>query len=81
MAQLVARSTPDRCVVGSSPTCGTPGAHALEKSGKTGHFVNKNSLQGKIREFGKMGKIREKSGNFTKTCQRNIREFSPCFII
>ena len=22
MAQLVARSTPDRCVVGSSPTCG-----------------------------------------------------------
>ena len=23
MAQLVARSTPDRCVVGSSPTCGT----------------------------------------------------------
>ena len=23
MAQLVARSTPDQCVVGSSPTCGT----------------------------------------------------------
>ena len=23
VAQLVARSTPDRCVVGSSPTCGT----------------------------------------------------------
>ena len=34
-----------------------------------------------IREFGKMGKIREKSGKFTKTCQGNIREFSACFII
>ena len=44
-------------------------------------FCEKNSLQGKIREFGKMGKIREKSGNFTKTCQANIREFSACFII
>ena len=39
------------------------GAHALEKSGKTGNFVKKNSLQGKIREFGKW----VKSGNFTKT--------------
>ena len=57
------------------------GAHAREKSGKTGNFVKKNSLQGKIGEFGKMGKIREKSGNFTKTCQGNIREFSACFII
>ena len=57
------------------------GALDLEKSGKTGNFVKKNSLQGKIREFGKMGKIREKSGNFTKTCPGNIREFSACFII
>ena len=56
------------------------GAHAREKSGKTGNFVKKNSLQGKIREFGKMGKIREKSGNFTKTCQGNIREFSALYI-
>ena len=56
------------------------GAHYREKSGKTGNFVKKNSLQGKIREFGKMGKIREKSGNFTKTCQGNIREFSAIYI-
>ena len=56
------------------------GAHALEKSGKTGNFVKKNSLQGKIREFEKMGKIRGKSGNFTKTCQENIREFSALYI-
>ena len=42
--------------------------------------MKKISLQGKIREFGKMGKIREKSGNFTKTCQGNIREFSAIYI-
>ena len=28
-----------------------------------------------------MGKIREKSGNFTKTCQGNIREFSAILYI
>ena len=28
-----------------------------------------------------MGKIREKSGNFTKTCQGNIREFSVIYIL
>ena len=28
-----------------------------------------------------MGKIREKSGNFTKTCQGNIREFSDILIV
>ena len=58
------------------------GAHYRGKSGKTGNFVEKNSLRGKIREFGKMGKIRGKSGNFTKTCQGNIREFSarPIYI-
>ena len=37
--------------------------------------------RGKSGNLGKMGKIREKSGNFTKTCQGNIREFSACFII
>ena len=48
------------------------GAHYREKSGKTGNFVEKNSLPGKIREFGKNGKnqgilqkhVREISGNF-----------------
>ena len=56
------------------------GAHYREKSGKTGNVVKKNSMQGKIREFGKMGKFREKSGNFTKTCRGNIREFSAIYI-
>ena len=39
------------------------GGHAL---GKTGKMVKKNSLQGKIREFEILLKIREKSGNFKK---------------
>ena len=29
----------------------------------------------------KRGEIREKSGNFTKPCQRNIREFSAIYIL
>ena len=40
------------------------GGHALWKTGKTGKMINKNSLQGKIREFENFKKIREKSGNF-----------------
>ena len=40
------------------------GGHALWKTGKTGKMINKNSLQGKIREFENFMKIREKSGNF-----------------
>ena len=40
------------------------GGHALWKTGK---MVKKNSLQGKIREFEILLKIREKSGNFKKT--------------
>ena len=40
------------------------GGHTLWKTGKTGKMINKNSLQGKIREFDNFKKIREKSGNF-----------------
>ena len=40
------------------------GGHTLWKTGKTGKMMNKNSLQGKIREFENFMKIREKSGNF-----------------
>ena len=40
------------------------GGHTLWKTGKTGKMINKNSLQGKIREFENFMKIREKSGNF-----------------
>ena len=40
------------------------GGHTLWKTGKTGKMINKNSLQGKIREFENFKKIREKSGNF-----------------
>ena len=36
--------------------------------------MKKKSLQGKIREFGKMGKIREKSGNFTNTYFNDVRQ-------
>ena len=39
------------------------GGDELWKTGKTGKLVKKNSLQGKIREFRKKLKIREKSGN------------------
>ena len=38
------------------------GGHGLWKTGK---MMKKNSLNGKIREFDKNKKIREKSGNFT----------------
>ena len=41
------------------------GGHRLWKTGKTGKMMKKNSLNGKIREFDKNKKIREKSGNFT----------------
>ena len=40
----------------------TQGGHRLWKTGK---MMKKNSLCGKIREFDKNKKIREKSGNFT----------------
>ena len=40
------------------------GGHALWETGKTGKMINKNPLQGKIREFENFMKIREKSGNF-----------------
>jgi len=43
------------------------GGHAVWKSGKTGKMVKTNSLQGKIREFQNLNKIRELSGNFTKS--------------
>ena len=47
------------------------GGHALWKTGK---MMKKNSLQGKIREFEILLKIRGKSGNFKKSNQ--IREKS-----
>ena len=43
------------------------GGHALWKTGKTLKMMKKNSLQGKIREFEILLKIREKSGNFKKS--------------
>ena len=53
------------------------GGHALWKTGKTGKMVKKNSLQGKIREFEILLKIREKSGNFRKSylCKAKIFKF------
>ena len=68
------------------------GAHALEKSGKTGNFVKKIPCwekSGNLEKWVKSGKnqgilqkhVREKSGNFTKTCQGNIGEFSALYIM
>ena len=57
------------------------GGHALWKTGKTGKMVKKkNSLQGKIREFEILLKIREKSGNFKKSylCKVKIFKFYSC---
>ena len=52
------------------------GGHALWKTGKTGKMVEKNSLQGKIREFEILLKIREKSGNLKKSVK--IFKFYSC---
>ena len=56
------------------------GGHALWKTGKTGKMVKKKSLQGKIREFEILLKIREKSGNFKKSylCKVKIFKFYSC---
>ena len=56
------------------------GGHALWKTGKTGKMVRKKSLQGKIREFEILLKIREKSGNFKKSylCKVKIFKFYSC---
>ena len=53
------------------------GGHALWKTGK---MVKKNSLQGKIREFEILLKIREKSGNFKTSylCKVKIFKFYSC---
>ena len=56
------------------------GGHALWKTGKTGKMVKKNFLQGKIREFEILLKIKEKSGNFRKSylCKVKIFKFYSC---
>ena len=56
------------------------GGHALWKTGKTEKMVKKNSLQGKIREFEILLKIREKSGNFKKSylCKVKTFKFYSC---
>ena len=56
------------------------GGHTLWKTGKTGKMVKKKSLQGKIREFEILLKIREKSGNFKKSylCKVKIFKFYSC---
>ena len=54
------------------------GGHALWKTGKTGKMVKKNSLQGKIREFEILLKIREKSGNFKKSYLCKVKIFKFC---
>ena len=59
---LIAKSW--SCVAKSGTHDQDQGGHALWKTGKTGKMINKNSLQGKIREFENFKKIREKSGNF-----------------
>ena len=46
------------------------GGHALWKTGK---MVKKNSLQGIIREFEILLKIREKSGNFKKSYLSKVK--------
>ena len=43
------------------------GGHTLWEIGKTGKMVKKNSLQGKIKEFEILLKIREKSGNLKES--------------
>ena len=50
------------------------GGHILWKTGK---MVKKNSLQGKIREFEILLKIREQSGNFKKSylCKSKYSNF------
>ena len=51
------------------------GGHALWKTGKTGKMVEKKSLQGKIREFEILLKIRGKSGNFKKSYLCKVKIF------
>ena len=53
------------------------GGHALWKTGK---MVKKKSLQGKIREFEILLKIREKSGSLKKSylCKVKIFKFYCC---
>ena len=46
------------------------GGHGLWKTGKTWKMMKKNSLCGKIREFDKNKKIREKSGNVTSAAKK-----------
>ena len=54
-----------------------PGGNTLWK---TGEMVKKKSLQGKIREFEILLKIREKSGNLKKSylCKVKIFKFYSC---
>ena len=40
------------------------GGHVIWKTGKTVKRLDKNSMQGKFREFENVMNIREKSGNF-----------------
>ena len=63
------------CSIGTHSFC--QGGHALWKTGK---MVKKKSLQGKIREFEILLKIREKSGNFKKSylCKVKIFKFYSC---
>ena len=55
-----------------SPISLRQGGHGLWKTGKTGKMMKKNSLNGKIREFVKNKKIREKSGNFTIAVKKKV---------
>ena len=49
------------------------GTHGTGKTGKTWKMANKNSLQGKLREFENFAKFRENAGNF------NLRFFLICW--
>jgi len=49
--------------------CPPQGSHRQGKSGKIRENCKKNSRSGKIRELEKLGKIREKSGNFILKCR------------
>ena len=62
------------------PRLGLQGGHALWKTGKRGKMLKKYSLQGKIREFEILLKIRGKSGNFKKSylCKVKIFKFYSC---
>ena len=64
-------------VMAGASTYQEQGDHALWKTGK---MVKKNSLQGKIREFEILLKIREKSGNLKKSylCKVKIFELYSC---